>query len=230
MSVGPEAPINKPNSNPLDASSSLVSTQFATANHYASQSFTLAFDSIANIEDSLDDIAYETLINWLIAEIGTPSMGITAAIQQDIYDLETERDELALADAKLSKSRDWAKGAWPLGDGILEASLALFDREYLNRRLDKSREIRIATADKTIANTHFAIQRYTELVVADVAIKEKAAESIAQTAATLAAGALSAAHAQASVGFSSGYDVRHDTSSQINGNYTHYTSYDADSD
>lgn len=187
---------------PPNAASGLVSGVFSSAQTYAFNSYMTAFSAIGNIQDNLENIAFDDLVTWLTTAITSPAVGIPTAIQQDMWNLETERDALALADAKDRMAQNWAKGGWALPDGVLEASLAETDREYLNKRLDKSREIRIRAEEQTIANTHFAVQWFTQLVTSHEAVIEKGFEAISQTSSQLAAAAMASAHAQANVGYS----------------------------
>lgn len=228
MSTGPMPSLASPATSVPAPSIALVADHFSKSNLYSSQAFDLAFDAIADIQDTVEEVEYDTLITWLVDAITNGGTGLTTASQQDLWGLETERDALALADAKDRKVQDWARGGWPLPDGVLEASLAEIDREYLNKRLDKSREIRVRGEELEIANVRFAVQRYTELVAAHLSVAEKAQGDIAQAAANLAAGALAAAHAQASVGFSSSYGVDNNISASTSASFSHNTSYDAD--
>jgi hypothetical protein len=228
MSIGPEAPTLQPSQNTKDNASALVSSQFVLSNTYASQSFRQVYQSIADIKDNLAAVELDVLTDWLVNAITVGGTGISATYQQDLWDTEKELREQSLADSIDKVSRVWARGAWPRGDGILGAEIKDIQKAYLNNDLDRARAIRTKLEDMEITNVHFAIQRYTELAVSHEAVTEKAYEAIAQTAAQVAAGALSAAHAQASVGFSSSYGVDNNISSSITGSYGHNTSYDAD--
>lgn len=230
MSTGPTASVGTPATTVPIASYGLVTDRFNKSNLYASESYALAFSAIEDIRDNLERVEYSTLTAWLINVITNGGTGLTESAQQDLWDLETERDAEALADAKWRKSMDWAAAGWALPDGVLEASLAAIDRDYLNKRLDKSRDIRVKVEEMEIANIHFAVQQYTSLVLGYDQISEKAMESIAGASAQLAAGALAAAHAQASVGFTSGYSVDNNISSNMSYTTAHNTSYDADAE
>jgi hypothetical protein len=74
--------------------------------------------------------------------------------------------------------------------------------EYENKKIDKSRDIRVESEKIAIEQVRFAITKYLEVALAEIGLYEKAAEAGAHIAAQLAAGLLSSAHAQASVSFS----------------------------
>jgi len=96
---------------------------------------------------------------WLSDEITNGGTGLTAESQADIYAMETERDLQAIADAMDREANIWAQSNWSLPDGILEASLFALNLDYMQRRMDKSRDIRVEAEKLAIQQLQFAVSQ-----------------------------------------------------------------------
>jgi hypothetical protein len=94
---------------------------------------------------------------WLLDEVVNGGTGLTAQSQSDIYTMETERNLQAMADAMDRAANTWATSGWSLPDGVLEASLFALNLDYMQRQLDKSRDIRVEAEKIAIQQKQFAI-------------------------------------------------------------------------
>lgn len=186
----------------LDNASALVANRFFVADL---NSHTLYNQSIANIDaivDTIPTLDFTEPIAWCLDVITNGTTGLSLEAQQNIWDYERERDLQAINDTKDRIASDWAKQNWPLPDGVLAAQFMRTDLEYANRKIDKSRDIRVESEKIAIEQVRFAVDKYIGVALAEIALYEKAAEAGAHIAAQLAAGLLSSAHAQASVSYS----------------------------
>lgn len=101
---------------------------------------------IQNIDiegDSLYIAARDRILN----NIRHGGTGLTEAIENAIWNRDLERSEQALADATDKATTFWAKKGFQLPDGLLAHSISELQKEYENRRIDRSREIAIKQAD-----------------------------------------------------------------------------------
>jgi hypothetical protein len=85
--------------------------------------------------------------------------GLGAEIEQDMWDRESERARLALADSMEKASKEWAARGFGSPNGILAGMLIPLEVEYMNRRLDTSRDIAIKQAELALTNTHFILDK-----------------------------------------------------------------------
>jgi hypothetical protein len=101
----------------------------------------------SNLGDKLTEV--------LLAELTNGSTGLTAVVESDIWNRESERDQQANADAKLKIAAMWAEGNSPLPDACLYALQAWADIRYQDTRLDKSRDVRIESFKRADDNAKF---------------------------------------------------------------------------
>lgn len=94
-------------------------------------------------QDELSDTIKEKLRNN-IADGGTM---INIQVEADIWARDLERHEQALQDAVDKLTAQWAKLGFSAPDGLLAGSLIAINNEYMNKRLDRSREIAVKQAD-----------------------------------------------------------------------------------
>lgn len=100
---------------------------------------------------NLGDLLTITLYN----EINNGSTGLTAAVENDMYNRESERDLQELADTKARIASMWAETNSPLPDMCLHALQAYADIKYQNAKSDKSKDIRIESFKRADDNARF---------------------------------------------------------------------------
>jgi hypothetical protein len=79
-------------------------------------------------------------------------------VEADIWQRDLERHEQALQDAIDKLTEQWAKLGWTLPDGLLASQMLALNNEYMNKKLDRSREIAIKQADLEQAGTLKALE------------------------------------------------------------------------
>ena len=100
----------------------------------------------------LDDISAEDELvpiirNRLKNNILYGGTGLTAAIEEAIWNRDLERNELQLQDSIDKATQAWAKKGFVLPDGMLADTLSVLNKEYMDKLLDRSREIAIKQAE-----------------------------------------------------------------------------------
>lgn len=93
-----------------------------------------------------DDPMVETLLGRLRNNISKGGTGLTPAVEAAIWDRDLERMEQQLSDSTDKITSMWAKKGFSLPDGLLAHSLSEVQKEYLNKKIDRSREIAIEQA------------------------------------------------------------------------------------
>lgn len=73
--------------------------------------------------------------------------GLTQEIEDAIFNRDLERNEQTLEDTTDKVISMWAKKGFSLPDGLLGHSLSEVQKEYMNKKIDRSREIAIKQAD-----------------------------------------------------------------------------------
>jgi hypothetical protein len=99
-----------------------------------------------------DDPMIQAVLDRLTANINTGGTGLSAAVEAAIWARGLEREEQQLDDSVDKATAMWAKKGFSLPDGELADSLMVLQTEYLNRKLDRSREIEIKQAELEQAN------------------------------------------------------------------------------
>lgn len=82
----------------------------------------------------------------LLSNITDGGTMIDPQVEADIWNRDLERNEQALQDAVDKVTSQWAKLGWSVPDGLLAGSLIAINKEYMNKRLDMSREISVTQA------------------------------------------------------------------------------------
>lgn len=89
--------------------------------------------------------------------------GLSAVIENEIYDRESERDTRGTADAQDRIATRWSESGFVLPDGILAAMTSWADIEYQNKYSDKSRKIAEDSFKIGIENVRFGVGAGTKL-------------------------------------------------------------------
>jgi hypothetical protein len=187
-----------------DSASGIIVASFDNAQKYAYLAYNTAIQAIAALSSLFPTIDYSVAVNWMRNEILNGTTGLSAQAQQDIYNMQLERDLQTLSDAKDRKARDWAKGNWSLPDGPLEASFQELELAYVNNKNTQSRDIRVEAEKIAIEMTKFAVEKFIDLVKIQLELLLKAKTAIAEVAASLASAAMASAHTQTHLGHSTG--------------------------
>lgn len=112
--------------------------------------FTAEVPSIAAISDT-GDVSHDTLMEALkarlIRNIEDGGTMLNTDVETDLWERDKERQEQAFRDAQDRLTAQWSKLNWGLPDGLLASQLAQLQTEYLNKQLDRSREIAIKQAE-----------------------------------------------------------------------------------
>lgn len=112
---------------------------------------------INNILISDDPLVMEC-VSRLTNNIRYGGTGLTPAIEDAIWNRDLERNEQTLQDSTDKAVQAWAKMGFSLPDGMLAHSLAELQKEYENRRIDRSREIAIKQAELEQVNLFKSIE------------------------------------------------------------------------
>ncbi|MCE5212525.1 MAG: hypothetical protein LLG40_13360 [Deltaproteobacteria bacterium] len=94
-------------------------------------------------EDALISAAKDKLLRNILLG-GTM---INPQVEADLWNRDLERNEQALQDQIDKLANQWAKLEWTLPNGVLAGALAAVNNEYMNKRLDRSREIAVKQAE-----------------------------------------------------------------------------------
>jgi hypothetical protein len=113
-----------------------------------------------------DSPILQMLKDKILYWITTSGTGLDPDIEQDIYDRNLERDELAQETAMQAAADEWSKRGFVLPNGMLSAAFLDLERTYRDKRLDTSRDIAIKQAELAQQNTHFYIEKALGLEVA----------------------------------------------------------------
>ena len=100
------------------------------------------------VEDILiaDDPMVVTIMDRIRNNVLHGGTGLTPAIEADIWDRDLERLIQASDDATDKLTSTWAKKGFSLPDGLLANSVSDLQKEFANKRIDRSREIAIEQA------------------------------------------------------------------------------------
>ena len=112
---------------------------------------------VNNILISDDPLVMEC-ISRLTNNIRYGGTGLTPAIEDAIWNRDLERNEQTLEDSTDKTVQVWAKMGFSLPDGMLAHSIAELQKEYLNRSIDRSREISIKQAELEQTNLFKSIE------------------------------------------------------------------------
>ena len=93
----------------------------------------------------------------LANDIENGATGVGPIVEADIWNRQSERDEIALTEAIDDLISTWSSRSFPLPNGILVAQIDELTEKHYNDRIDRSREIAIAQADLAQKNTQFSV-------------------------------------------------------------------------
>ena len=85
--------------------------------------------------------------------------GLNPDVELEIWKRGEERDRIALDAAKEKVAAEWSKRGFILPDGSLAAQLTQVETEYMNKRVDVSRDIAIKQAELSFQYGQFIIQQ-----------------------------------------------------------------------
>ena len=100
----------------------------------------------------VDDPMVQAVSARLTRNILYGGTGLSADVEDAIWNRDLERNEQALRDATDKVTSMWASKNFSLPDGFLAHSLSEIQKEYMNKLLDRSREIAIKQADLEQSN------------------------------------------------------------------------------
>lgn len=113
----------------------------------------------------------------LLHDVNEGGTGLGADIEQDLWDREGERALQAHNNTMDRISAEWSKRGMPLPNGVLAQMYMEEEINYVNRRLDTSRDISIKQAELAFQNTQFVLTQAVGLEGAlmnfDNAIRER---------------------------------------------------------
>lgn len=110
------------------------------------------------IPDISEDVLSGIIRNKLSNNILYGGTGLSAEVEEDIWNRDLERNERQLSDSTDKSVATWAKKGFSLPDGMLANSLSDIQKEYMNRRIDRSREIAIKQAELEQTNIFKSIE------------------------------------------------------------------------
>jgi hypothetical protein len=99
-----------------------------------------------------DDPMIQAAITRLTNNIANGGTGLSPAVETAIWDRDRERNEQQLSDSTDKVKAMWAKTGFSLPDGPLADSLMALQIEYMNKNLDRSREIAVKQAELEQSN------------------------------------------------------------------------------
>ena len=107
----------------------------------------------AEYSSGLLDALKEQLVNDVAGGVS----GLSAEVEQAMWDRQSERDSQAFADAKDRMMSSWASTGFTLPDNVLNAMVADLVKKETDQRLDRSREITTDSFKMAVENRKFAI-------------------------------------------------------------------------
>jgi ribosomal protein S9 len=95
----------------------------------------------------MDEPFIQATIDRLTDNIKNGGTGLSETVETAIFQRDLERNEQQLEDSTDKVLAMWAKTGFSLPDGLLADSLSDLQKEYMNKSLDRSREISIKQAE-----------------------------------------------------------------------------------
>ncbi len=105
-----------------------------------------------------DDPLVMEMISRLTKNIRYGGTGLSEAVETAIWNRDLERNEQQLQDTTDKMVQAWAKMGFTLPDGMLAHSIAEVQKEYMNKMLDRTREIAIKQAELEQVNLFKSIE------------------------------------------------------------------------
>jgi hypothetical protein len=93
-----------------------------------------------------DDPMIQAALARLTSNIANGGTGLSSTVEEAIWDRDRERMEQQLSDSTDKATAMWAKKGFSLPDGLLAHSLSELQKEYMNKNIDRSREIAVEQA------------------------------------------------------------------------------------
>lgn len=84
--------------------------------------------------------------------------GLSADVEDDIWERDSERELEALDEAIDKFTDEWTKRGFSLPDGVLVENIRAMNTEYMNKRLDRSRDIAIKQEELEQANMKYSLE------------------------------------------------------------------------
>ena len=119
--------------------------------------------SVDNILIS-DDPMVLVIMDRIRNNITYGGSGLTPEVEDAIWQRDLERNEQQLIDSTDKITAMWAKKGFSLPDGFLAHSLSEVQKEYLNRRIDRSREIAVKQAELEQSNLFKSMELGVNLI------------------------------------------------------------------
>lgn len=99
----------------------------------------------------------DALKDQLINDVAGGVSGLSAEVEQAIWDRQSERDSQAFADARDRIKSSWASTGFTVPDNVLTALVSDLVKKETDQRLDRSREITTESFKMAVENRKFAI-------------------------------------------------------------------------
>jgi len=96
--------------------------------------------------DTVHDSLMQAAKSKLESNILNGGTMLNPVVEADIWNRDQERRAQALQDAIDKIAAQWAKLGWSLPDGLLSGQLAALNIEYMNKDIDRSRDIAVEQA------------------------------------------------------------------------------------
>jgi len=119
----------------------------------------LSVSSISAGGNSYSSALLTAIGNKLYNDLIDGSIGIEPAVETAIWNRENERATQAYNEGVDRESALWSKRGWSLPDGFFAIRTQELNINFVNKRLDVSRDISIKSAELALSNSHFVIQQ-----------------------------------------------------------------------
>jgi hypothetical protein len=103
--------------------------------------------SSIDVTETAQDSLFGAIRDKLETNILDGGTMLDPTVEADIWNRDLERQEQALQDIIDKTTTQWAKLGWSLPDGLLAGQILAINNEYINKRLDRSREISVKQAE-----------------------------------------------------------------------------------
>jgi hypothetical protein len=101
---------------------------------------------------------YAAVKNKLVGILVNGGTLLAPQVEADIWQRNLERDQQALRDTVDKVTGQWAKLGFSMPDGLLSGSIIAVNNEYMNKSLDRSREIAVKQAELEQVGTIKALE------------------------------------------------------------------------
>jgi len=122
----------------------------------------------ASFDFTIDAFNEDTIVgvtrDRLVSNIRYGGTGLSESVENAIWQRDKERNEQQLEDSTDKVVTMWAKKGFSLPDGMLAHSLSEVQKEYMNKMLDRTREVAIKQAELEQKNIFQSMDTGTRLV------------------------------------------------------------------